>query len=155
MVFYDINTESGHQLIESAGGIAFEGSVGSTGASDTVNYVAALVIFFNELVDGINVVLEVGIERNSHIAAVFSIGKTGEEGVLMTSVTGKLESFKKLGGLEEGGDDLPSFILTSVVYEKDTAFGRYGSLRDESLKLFKHLFRRLGESLLFVVAGNH
>ncbi|MPM31730.1 hypothetical protein SDC9_78287 [bioreactor metagenome] len=72
----------------------------------------------------------------------------------MAPVAGEAHAGIKGAVLMQPADDLPGFILGTVVYEKDLAAAGYLPRLHEGLKLGSQAAGGLGQNVLLVIAGD-
>ena len=73
------------------------------------------------LVDGIHIVLQVGIHGDHAVGAVAESQKTAQQRVLVTAVARELQTGKCVVFAVERFNERPSVVRGAVVYEADAA----------------------------------
>lgn len=99
----------------------FERGIGVTIVADAEHDFGAVAVFLDHLVDGVGIILKVGVHRDAHIRAdVQSLHKTGVQRVLMPFVMGEFDAVHRIRILiVKSFDDVPGCILGTVVDEDD------------------------------------
>ena len=116
MVVYYPAVKESHQAVERQCRSALEKGVGLALLSHSEYDVVALVVFIHHKTDGINVILQVGIDAYGSVTVCRSPLQSCPQGILMTTVARQLQAANLRCLLGERLDNAPCLILASVVY---------------------------------------
>ena len=123
MIEDDVYAENLHEFIKALCGGALEERIGLALVAHAVDDVAALHIFFDEAVDDVNVILQVGIHADGAVAQRHGGHEAGEQGVLVAAVVRELYAVHIGNRFSIFGDNRPGFILAAVIDIENAAFG--------------------------------
>ena len=90
MVADNIDSHFFHQAVKAHGRGALEGGVRVSGAAHTVNDLRTLVVRFHKLIQHLNVILQISIQRNGDVAQLPGSHQPGDQRILMPPVAGQL-----------------------------------------------------------------
>ena len=116
-------THGPHDLVEPFRRGALEEGILLAGGADTVDHLIALQVAVHHLVNGIDIVLKVGVHGDGGVALALDRHESRHEGVLMALVAGEADAAEDGVGLMQVADHLPGAVLGAVVDENDLAVG--------------------------------
>ena len=122
MVVYRINSQSLHHLIKKLRSGALEKCVRLTLISDSVYYIVSFIVFVHHLVNGIDIILKIGIHGNDHIGIFLSDHKPCKQRVLMTAVPAQVYAVKQPVLIMQRLDYAPRGIPGAIVDKHHLAF---------------------------------
>ena len=125
MVENYLNAHCRHEFIESLGCKAFEECIFFARRAHTVNYIVTRNKVVHHLFNGVDIVLEIGVEAYHGVSVFFRGHKSREQSVLMPLVAGKIYSGKNAVTGAKGTYYIPCVVLRSVVDKSYFALGRY------------------------------
>ena len=154
MIEDDVYAEKLHEFIKALCGGALEERIGLALVAHAVDDVAALHIFFDEAVDDVNVILQVGIHADGAVAQRHGGHEAGEQGVLVAAVVRELYAVHIGDSFSIFGDDRPGFILAAVIDIENAAFGIDLLGADHGVHFFGQTLGGLRQHGFLVVARN-
>jgi len=106
-----LNAHCRHEFIESLCGEAFEECIFFARRAHTVNYIVARNKVVHHLFNGVDIVLEIGVEAYHGVSVFFRGHKSREQSVLMPLVAGKIYSGKNAVIGAKGAYYIPCVVL--------------------------------------------
>ena len=134
--------------------MALEPRIGFARAAHAVDDLTAFVIFFQKAVDGVDVILKVGIQGNDDIRLVLDGHKPGQERVLVAAVARKIHPVYQRVFPVVALDERPGIVLRAIVDVDDPAFLGDEAAAHQIVHFFRQLPGGFGQHFLFVVAGD-
>ena len=120
-----LNAHCRHKFIKSLCCETLKECIGFARRTHAVNYVVTGDKIVHHLFNGVDIVLEIGVEAYHGIGVFFCSHKTRKKSVLMSLVAGKIYSGKNAVTGAKGTYYIPCVILRSVVDKSYFALGRY------------------------------
>ena len=154
MIEDDVYAENLHEFIKALCGGALEERIGLALVAHAVDDVAAFHIFFDEAVDDVNVILQVGIHADGAVAQRHGGHEAGEQGVLVAAVVRELYAVHIGNSFGVFGDNRPGFILAAVIDIENAAFGIDLLGADHGVHFFGQTLGGLRQYGFLVVARN-
>ena len=129
MVGNGLCAEQRHEPVEETRRPAFHEVVGFARVAYTVYYFVAFVELVYHAVDGVDVVLQVGIDADAGIAFVGYELQTGKQCILVTVVAREFHSAEGFVGVTKLRYDVPGVVGTAVVDEEnETVVGDFSRI---------------------------
>ena len=154
MIAHHLTAQQMHQAIKSIRRHLFEEAIRIPVVPDAINNLTARLLFFQELIQRLDILLQIRIDGNRNIRMLPCCHHAGKNGALMPVIAGKTQAGKDRIRITQAVDELPGFIPASVIDEKDFALRRNLSLFHQPVQFFPHHLRTVRESLFLVVAGD-
>ena len=150
----DVRSHPVHEMVEALGGEPLEEGVGIPLGAHPVHHLAALMVGFDHLIHGVDVVLPVAVDADGDVAPAAGLHQATQQGVLVAPVAGKAEPLEMLVFGAETLDEGPGVILAAVVDEHHPAGRGDEALADQAFQFLQKKGRRYRQDLLLVVAGD-
>ena len=155
MVIDRLHTHAVHELVEHLGSGAFEERVGGAFATNAVHDVTSLVILLHHLGDGIDVILKVGVDRNSEISILAGGIEACHEGILVAHIASQFKAAHVRVTATILLDELPSAVARAIVHIEDVAPLSHQSVTHHAVEQGGELLVGLWQHFLLVVARHH
>ena len=155
MIKHDIAAEGAQQLVIRLRCEAFEKAVLFTVLAYAVNYIAAVQIFPDHLVNRIDVVLKVSVDRYGNISCVSDCHQPGEERVLVAAVPAELNACENAVVEAEFFYNAPRPVARAIIHEYDSAACGNITVFGENPDFQGEAARRLPQDFFLVIARNY
>ena len=155
MIEHHLSPQPVHQFIKALRGKALEKGIGVPFAPQAIYHFTAVQILFYHLIHGVDVVLTVTVYGNGDVAPVLCFHQSGQHRVLVAPVAALGNTHKMAVFPGQLLNNLPGFVLASVVDEQDFAVRADKAL---SFQLFHFLQEHTagnGQHLFFVITGDN
>ena len=140
MVEHHVCAHHLHDLIKALGGELLEKGIRFPGIPHAVDHVISGIVLVHHLVNGIDIVLEVGIQGNCHVAVILHCHQAAQQRILVSPVPGQAHALVNGILLVQRLDDLPGAVLRAVVDKDDAALLRDLLRRHQRLYFRQKLF---------------
>ena len=154
MVIDDLGPHRVEKFVKPFGREALEKGIGIPLGTHAVNNLAAVAVGVHHCVHRVDVVLAVAVDRDCDIAAVFGFHQTGQHGVLVAAVAALADADVVRVAVCQLGDDLPCFILRTIVDKEHPAFGADFSGGSQICNFLQKHRRRDRQHGFFIVTGD-
>ena len=155
VVEHDVDAEQPQELVVALGRRALEEGVLVALVAHAVDDVAALHVFLHEAVDGVDVVLQVGVHADRAVAQRHGGHQPGEQRVLVAAVVRELHAVHVGDRGAVLGNERPGLVAAAVVHVEDAALAVDLPGADHRVQLFGQPLGGFGQHGLLVVAGDH
>ena len=135
MIVDGIRAHSVHQLIEAFRRKLFEEGISLSAGADAVNNIGAVIVFFQHLLAGSDVILQIRIHGNRQIRGVLHCHQARQQRVLMSAVAGQIDAGIHRVLRVQLRDQFPGPVLRAVVDKDDPAVGMCKSFADKVSEL--------------------
>jgi hypothetical protein len=157
MIENQFHTKKTHEIVKEMSGGAFEERIHIPGAPDSVNYIRALAGVFKHGLDGLDVILQIGV--NGHYKIALSGFQTGQQGILVPAISGKPKTPYQRGpffmAFRGPADEFPGLIPAAVIDDQYFTSRTYQALSQTITQQIRQNFDSAGDDAFFVIAGNH
>ena len=134
MVIDRLHAHCIHEPVKALGSRTLKKSVGVAFAAYPVDDVTTGIEFFHHLGNGIDVILEIGIDRHGDIGIVKRGHQSGHQSVLMAHIAGKFQASHVRIALTIGFDEAPSVVTRAVVDVKNVTPLPYQPVSQQAVK---------------------
>ena len=154
MVEHQICSHVLHHFIKALRGTLFEQGIRLSGTADTVDDVVSGFILCNHLIDRINIVLQIRVQRNGHVAVFFHRHQPRQQSVLVSAVAGKGNSLIDRIFRVKLLDQFPCPVFGAVIHKHDPALFCYFSGSHQRLHFFQQLPCGFRQHFFLIIARN-
>ena len=121
MVEHRLRPHEIHHPVEALGGEALEEGVLFPGGAHAVDHIAPGVVLLHHGVHRVNVVLEVGVHGDGHVAPLLRRHQPRQQGILVPPVAGEIRPAEQGAPAMQPGDELPRPVPGAVVDKQHPA----------------------------------
>ena len=154
VIIHHVRAERTQQAVIPLRGGALEGRVLLPAGAHAVDNIIAAGKGREHGVDGINVVLQIGVHGNDAVGAIPQRHQAAQQRVLVAAVARQADTGKGRIARMQVGNELPGGILRAVVDEADAAHGADRPGGAQGGEFLPQAARRLGQHGLLVITGD-
>ena len=154
MIIHHVRAERAQQAVIPLRGGALEGRVLFPARAHTVNDVIPVLKGCEHGVDGINVVLQIGVHGDDAVGTVAQRHQAAQQRVLVAAVARQADTGKDRVARVQVGNKLPGGVLRAVVDEADAAHGADRPSGAQGGEFLPQAARRLRQDRLLVITGD-
>ena len=154
MVVDKIHPHGLHEAVIALGGEPLKEGILRSGGANTINDFAALLIFIQHPIYRINVILQIRIHGDDHIAVPCCLFHAGQQSVLMATVAAQLNAGEGFILPVECGNDFPCAVGRTIVHEQHPAVRGNPAGSHQFFQLCLQPLGRFRKHFLFLVAGD-
>ena len=148
MVIDGVRAQRLHETVEGERRRSLKDAVRAAAAAHAVDDVGAVAVNGHHFGDGINIVLQVGVDAHQCVGPRTGRRQSGQEGRLVAGIGGQVEAVDPTAGAVELTDEGPGAVVAAVVDIEDKTARPDRSLGDEvvdqgaeaAVGLFEHSF---------------